>query len=202
MPKRKPGRASTQSEPSGGAKPLGAWRLFSIGHSHHSVAQLLGLLRRYGIETVVDVRSAPGSRYVPHFDAGPLRTALAAAGIAYMYLGKELGGRPQRREFFDERGRVLYERLAHSPPFRRGMNQLACLVERSCVALLCSEEDPAACHRRLLIGPAAAATGLVLGHIRATGAVQTEAHLGHPPGSGALEALEDPCRQYLQLRLL
>jgi uncharacterized protein (DUF488 family) len=199
MPKRKRGQASTQRAPSADTKRPGAWRLFSIGHSNHSVEELLGLLRRYGIETVVDVRSAPGSRYVPHFDAGPLRAALAAAGIAYKYLGKELGGRPQRREYYDERGRVLYERLAHSPPFRRGMHRLAWLAARSCVALLCSEEDPTSCHRRLLIGPVAAATGLVLGHIRASGAMQTEAHLGHAAGSGAPE---DACEQYIQLRLL
>src|ERR671922_90619 len=120
MPKRKRGQASTQRAPSADTKRPGAWRLFSIGHSNHSVEELLGLLRRYGIETVVDVRSAPGSRYVPHFDAGPLRAALAA-------------------------------------------------------------------------------TGLVLGHIRASGAMQTEAHLGHAADSGAPE---DACEQYIQLRLL
>jgi uncharacterized protein (DUF488 family) len=158
--------------------------------------KVLDLLRRYGVKTLVDVRSVPRSKYVPHFDAEPLDAALGAAGIAYRYLGRELGGRPARKEFYDQRGRVVYERVAASRPFRHGIDRLRRLAEHSCVAILCSEEDPAACHRRRLLGPAVAAQGLVLGHIRARGGLQTEEHLSGPIAPGAAP------HDFVQLRLL
>jgi uncharacterized protein (DUF488 family) len=133
---------------------------------------------------------------VPHFDGEPLAIALTAAGIAYRYLGKELGGRPSRKEFYDERGRVVYERVAGSAAFRRGIERLRWLVERSCVAVLCSEEDPTRCHRRRLLGPAVAAQRLVLGHIRADGGVETEGSLAGSVVDG--EGLAD----HVQIRLV
>lgn len=196
---RKPHRRDTS--PTGGKAPrraraTGAIRLLSLGHSNHALDKVLDLLRRYSIETLVDVRSFPRSRYAPHFDADSLSSALAQAGITYRYLGKALGGRPPRKEFYDQRGRVVYDRVADSPPFLCGIERLRWLTERSRVAVLCSEEDPTACHRRLLLGPVVAATGLVLGHIRANGRVQTEVHLG------GWDALDDASRDFVQLRLL
>ena len=101
MPSRKLKKAKGRTLPgddsaSRPAPPAQAFRLFSLGHSNHPVDKVLDLLRRYSVETVVDVRSVPRSRYVPHFDAEPLRAALREAGIAYRYLGRALGGRPAR----------------------------------------------------------------------------------------------------------
>jgi uncharacterized protein (DUF488 family) len=178
----------------GAAKPRPAIRLFTIGHSNHTLGTLLELLRRHGVETVVDVRSYPRSRHVPHFDGGALRAALAEAGIGYRSLGSELGGRPREREFYDARGRVRYERVAASPAFERGIGRLKRLAAQLCVSLLCSEENPARCHRHLLIGPALEASRVVVGHIRRDGRVQTEGDLTGAPA--------DERGEVFQIRLL
>ncbi len=64
--------------------------LYTIGHSNHELAAFLGLLRQHGVTAVGDVRSQPYSRWLPYYSREALEPALAEAGIAYVFLGKEL----------------------------------------------------------------------------------------------------------------
>ena len=154
-------------------------RLFSIGHSNHPLETFLGLLQRYQIGVLVDVRSYPYSNFAPRFDTHALKTAVTTVGIKYVFLGKELGGRPEGPEFYDAEGYVLYSRVAESPVFLEGSRLLEQELSMHPVALLCSEEDPSYCHRRLLVGRVLVARGVVLDHVRGDGRVQTEAELAN-----------------------
>lgn len=149
--------------------------IYTIGHSNHQFEHLIALLHQHAIEVLVDVRSAPYSRYAVQFNSQALRAALPAAGVKYLYLGRELGGRPDGREFYDADGYVLYGRVARSGRFLEGISRLERGSQQYRVALMCSEEDPAGCHRRLLVGRVLAERGLEVRHIRGDGAVQTEA---------------------------
>ncbi|HEX9359699.1 MAG TPA: DUF488 domain-containing protein [Streptosporangiaceae bacterium] len=151
--------------------------LFTIGHSNQALDHFLSLLQRHGIEAVADVRTVPWSRYVPHFNATTLGAALASQGIDYVPLGRELGGRPAGDEFYDEQGHVLYGRLAASPAFQDGLDRVLARARTSRIALLCAEEDPARCHRHLLIGPVLRQRGVPVSHIRRDGHTETEADL-------------------------
>src|SRR5262245_44876564 len=104
-------------------------RLYSIGHSNHSIERFLHLLELHRIEALIDVRSVPYSRFSPQFSIHALRTAISEAGRAYVFLGKELGGRPEGREFYDEDGHVLYGRRAVAPDFQGGLDQLIAQAE-------------------------------------------------------------------------
>src|SRR4051794_6825851 len=66
--------------------------VFTIGHSSHSVEVFADLLVKHGIQVVVDVRSAPYSRYAPQFDRDILPRPLNLIGVKYLFLGRELGG--------------------------------------------------------------------------------------------------------------
>ena len=68
--------------------------IFTIGHSNHSLEDFLALLSKHRVTAVADVRSAPWSRFNAHFNRNALSAALKARGIHYVYLGRELGGRP------------------------------------------------------------------------------------------------------------
>lgn len=128
-----------------------AVQVWTVGHSNHSAAHFVGLLRGCGIEVVADVRSQPYAKYASHFSQSPLRLLLKEAGVDYLFLGRELGGRPPEPEMYDDEGHVLYGALAETSLFRAGLARLreVAIVQR--VAMMCSEEDPAACHRRLLV---------------------------------------------------
>jgi uncharacterized protein (DUF488 family) len=172
--------------------------LFTIGHSNQALDDFLDLLQQHRIAAVADVRTVPRSRYVPHFSAGPLREALAGRGISYIPMGHELGGRPEGDEFYDAEGHVLYGRLAATPAFRGGLDQVLAGAQTSRIALLCSEEDPGRCHRHLLIGRVLRGRGVPVSHIRRDGSVETEAELaireagaGPPPETSPQATLFD-----------
>lgn len=166
--------------------------LFTIGHSKHPIEKLLGLLKLHGVEIVVDVRSHPMSRFNPQFNRKRLEESLAAEKIEYVFMGNELGGRPQGEQFYDEEGHVLYHRMAQSAGFRMAANEVVMFAGKKNVAIMCSEEDPDHCHRRLLIGKALldGHTPITLRHIRATGAIQEESASESSPGLQSLESIE------------
>ncbi len=167
-------------------------QLFTIGHSNHPLEVFLDLLRRHGIQVLVDVRSQPYSKYTPHFNVPELKAAMPGEGIKYLFLGKELGGRPDGDQFYGDDGKVLYWRVAESPLFLEGLARLERGIQQYRVALMCGEEDPRECHRRLLIGRVLAERGIVVKHIRGDGSLQTEAELAEEENSKPREQPQLP----------
>src|SRR5947209_3558373 len=98
--------------------------IYSIGHSNHRLEQFLALLQRHGIKVLADVRSVPYSRHAPAFNRRALEQALPAAGVDYLYLGSELGGRPESLDLYDADGHVNYGRIAGTPAFQAGIQRL------------------------------------------------------------------------------
>jgi len=148
--------------------------ILTIGHSRHPLERFLSLLKTAQVTAVADVRSAPVSRFSPHFNKAALAASLAGRGIDYVFLGKALGGRPVREEMYT-RGRADYEKMAASSEFRAGLVQLIEAAGRNRVALMCSEADPLDCHRCLLVGRALAEAGIAVEHILASGEIITHA---------------------------
>jgi uncharacterized protein (DUF488 family) len=151
--------------------------VFTIGHSNHSAEKFADLLRRHGIEVLADTRSRPYSRHAPHFNAPSLEEILSKDGIGYLFLGGELGGRPEEEIFYDTEGRVDYALVGRSQPFLDGISRLEQEIRSRAVAVLCSEEDPTQCHRRLLVGWALEERGFVLRHIRGDGSIHIEGEM-------------------------
>ena len=151
--------------------------VFSIGHSNHALPDFLDLLKLQRVEVLVDVRSQPYSKYTGQFNGAELKKAVIEAGLKYLFMGKELGGRPQGDEFYDPTGRVIYAKVARSPLFLAGLDRLQAGLTRYRVALMCAEEDPTGCHRRLLVGRVLTERGVLLDHIRGDGSVQSETAL-------------------------
>jgi uncharacterized protein (DUF488 family) len=165
-------------------------RVYTIGHSNHTVEHFLGLLKSHEVQVVVDTRSQPYSKYATQFDHEPLKGSLQDAGIRYLYLGRELGGRPDGDEFYDDVGHVLYDRVAATTLFQEGLTRLERGIREYNVALLCAEENPATCHRRLLVSRVLIDHGIQVEHIRGDGRIQTEEEVA---------AETDPDRDQLSL---
>ena len=151
--------------------------IYSIGHSNQPMEAFLELLKKHNVRALIDVRSHPYSRYVPHFNGPELAHAAGHANIQYLFMGKEMGGRPDGEEFYDADDHVIYSRIAESPLFLKGIKRLEEIGKASRVAIMCSEEDPSVCHRHLLIGRVLAQRGITLHHIRGEGQIQTEEEL-------------------------
>jgi uncharacterized protein (DUF488 family) len=148
--------------------------IWTVGHSNHSFERLLGLLRSQQIDFAIDVRSYPYSRFAPQFNRESLEVALREAGVGYLFLGEELGGRPDREDHYDEDGRARYDRMAAQPAFRQAVQRVAEGCRSRRLALLCSEADPHECHRRRLVGKVLAEQDVQLRHIFADGTILIE----------------------------
>jgi uncharacterized protein (DUF488 family) len=156
-------------------QPASSLRLYSIGHSNHELPAFLALLQRAGVTAVADVRSSPHSRRLPHFSRTNLEAALKHAGLAYAFLGDQLGGRPADPSLYDGDGRVSYERVRATQSFHQGIDRLHRALDRYTVAMLCGEADPLHCHRGLMIVPALAERGVAVAHLRKDGSVESPA---------------------------
>lgn len=149
--------------------------LFTIGHSTHPQERLIALLLQHGITALCDVRSKPYSRMNPQFNREELEQALMARGIAYRFLGKELGARSDDPTCY-EGGKVQYTRLAETELFKHGIKRvLRGMKEGFRIALMCAEKEPLECHRTILVARHLAAHGLRVEHILADGRLESHA---------------------------
>lgn len=182
--------------------------LFTIGHSNLEPDTLLDVLRKFEVKLLVDVRSRPRSFRFPQFSQPEFEQWLREAGVSYLFLGEELGGRPDDPKAYGPNGIVDYRERRKSFGFRAGLERVLSELERQDLALLCAEEDPLDCHRFLMICPELVTSGVQPQHIRKSGRLETqreaedrllEAHHFHDVASHSLfaadraAALEDAC---------
>ena len=113
--------------------------IYTLGTSTRTEEEFIELLTHYRIETVVDVRSFPQSRF-EHFSRGHLEKTLKDMGIGYIYLGKELGG-------FRTGGYLAYTKTI---AYQKGISHLEDIGKEGVTAFLCTERFPWKCHRRFI----------------------------------------------------
>jgi uncharacterized protein (DUF488 family) len=152
-----------------GLKPL-----YTVGHSILDFPSFVTLLKDHGVEMVADVRSVPQSARLPHFSQPAFEKLLSAEHIAYLFLGEELGGRPEDVDAYRPDGLVDYSVRRKSYAFRAGLERLQSELRGHVVAIMCAEEDPLECHRFLMIGPELIKLEIVPLHIRKGSRIETQ----------------------------
>jgi uncharacterized protein (DUF488 family) len=148
--------------------------ILTVGHSNHALLKFIALVEGARVSLIADVRSRPVSRFVPHFNKGQLEAALAERGISYLFLGRELGGRPDDPALLSN-GKPDYASMARTPAFAQGLARVIEARTNERVALLCAERDPIDCHRFHLIGRELAARQIGVAHILPTGEIEPHA---------------------------
>jgi uncharacterized protein (DUF488 family) len=149
--------------------------IFTIGHSNIPLSEFLSLLEKHKIESVVDVRSKPVSKYVPHYNKGMIECFLKTAGFGYNYfadeeVGNRLGGFPKDPECYDN-DIVSYESVRTRKWFQEALTELMEYAKERRVALLCAEENPYRCHRHNLLTQSLLTKGATVLHIRGDGSL-------------------------------
>ena len=154
-------------------------RIHTIGHSNHTWERFLALLQQHGIELLVDVRSKQASRWARFANRRVLPRLLDEAGIGHAYMGDSIGGKPADPALYDVSGQPDYSKIAAGDDFQRGIAGLLELADGLQTAIMCAEEDPATCHRNLLIGPALEQRCVELFHIRKGSSAQWDNEKDH-----------------------
>lgn len=145
--------------------------VFTVGHSTHSVENFLHLLRVNGITAIGDVRSSPYSRSNSQFNREFLKKSLKEAGIAYVFLGDELGARSNNPLVY-QNGKAAYHLIAQTEAFKAGLERVRDGSKTFNIALMCAEKDPLNCHRTILVGRYLAQRGVRIKHILADGSIE------------------------------
>ncbi len=142
--------------------------IYTVGHSNRSLDELVALLRPFGVETLVDVRTVPRSRHNPQFNTDALGAALRPHGIAYLHQPALGGLRKPRKDSPNAGWRNEsfrgYADYMQSEVFAQALEQLVALGSRSTTAIMCAEAVPWRCHRSL-IADALLARGVAVEHI-------------------------------------
>ena len=150
--------------------------IFTIGYGGRKTIEFLELLARYQIELLVDVRTLPYSRYYADFRKEALPRKLNENGIAYEWL-ESLGGRPDDADCFVD-DKLNASRCEERDWYQGGIARLKALARDQRVAIMCSEKDPANCHRSYVVGATLAKdANFAVAHIDRAGELKTQASL-------------------------
>jgi hypothetical protein len=164
--------------------PLDDLTIYTIGHGNASFEKICDLLKTNHIDLLVDVRSAPYSRYVPDFNREPFSRRLQAAGIGYSFAGEKLGGRPTDASLYKDKiipdgnidkakylKLVDYDEVEKREFYQEGIKRLIELAHDHTLAIMCSEENPDQCHRSHLITRTLLKMSIHVQHIRQDGSI-------------------------------
>ncbi len=150
--------------------------IYTIGYGSREIEAFVAALKAHEVSYLIDVRSAPYSKFKPEFSKNALESCLKEHGIRYLHMGDQLGGQPKDPDCYDANGKVLYERVAEKDFYRAGIARLEKAFRQGArVALMCSEGKPEACHRSKLIGATLDKLGIPVLHIDEADQVQTQA---------------------------
>ena len=139
--------------------------IYTIGYGSRSIAELIEVLHQHEIAYLIDVRSAPYSRYKPEFSKAPLANELEQHGIRYVFMGDTLGGRPDDETCYVN-GKIDYEKVKAMEFYQHGIQRLhSAFSQQQSIALMCSEGKPEDCHRCKLIGATLTTQNIPIIHI-------------------------------------
>ena len=138
--------------------------IYTIGHSNREAEEFIQILCHYRIKLVVDVRSQPFSKYCPQFNKDIIQQTLIHSGIEYLFLGKELGARPEYKDYYVN-NKVSFNKLRSSESFKKGIFRLFDEAKNKNIVIMCSEKEPINCHRSILISKVLEEEGAEVKHI-------------------------------------
>lgn len=117
-------------------------KIYTIGHSNRKIENFLGILNKFFITHLIDIRTHPYSEYVPDYNRENISKFLKDNNIEYCYKGDTLGGRPP--EGFEK----YRESNFYKEVLQNLLNEI--VSNNLTVALMCSEKDYTKCHRRFV----------------------------------------------------
>jgi len=142
-------------------------KCFTIGYGDYPIELFLYFLQKTGIDTIIDVRSSPYSKYNLYFNRDNLEKSLIKNQIDYRYMGDKIGGRYSNPNLLFPDGTVNYQKVQSTEQFQDGINQVLSIISSGKkIALMCAEKEPERCHRFVLISRVLQSKGIKVIHVR------------------------------------
>ena len=157
--------------------------LLTYGHGTESAERTVATLAGAGAASLVDIRTAPGSRRNPQFVRAAMEVWLPESGIAYRW-EKRLGGfrKPSAGNpdvvWHEDMFRGYAEHM-RSADFRAAIDAVLAEAESRQVVVMCSESLWWRCHRRLVADYVSVARAVEVRHLMHDGRLEP-----HRPSPG------------------
>lgn len=157
--------------------------IFTVGYGSRETDEFIALLNEYEIDTLVDVRSQPYSRYSPDFCKDRLSAILNRSGIRYQFMGDSLGGRPDDSQCYtyspQRKKKLLDARKCETRDFyQRGITRLKrALSAGRRIVIMCSELEPHECHRGYVLGKTLDGDEIIVSHIGPYGELLSQSQI-------------------------
>jgi uncharacterized protein (DUF488 family) len=128
--------------------------VFTLGHSTLPIERFIALLKIYGIERLVDIRTMPRSRHNPQFNDTALAESLPAQDIEYVHVqalgGLRRAGKDSPNTGWRNAGFRGYADYMQTEDFQNALEALIQMSRQKRVAIMCAEAVPWRCHRSLV----------------------------------------------------
>ena len=126
--------------------------IYTVGHSIYEADDFVQLLKNNNINTIVDVRSTPYSKFASQYNKESLHQYLKQNGICYIFMGDMLGARYEDKDLLFENGSVNFKQVQETKIFQDGIARLDKGITKGYnISLMCSEKEAFDCHRFGLI---------------------------------------------------
>lgn len=131
-------------------------KLYTIGHSNHSLQEFIEILQSHEIAQIIDIRTMPHSRHVPWFNKETLKKELNKSKIAYHHLGALGGLRHTSKNSINNAWKNKsfrgYADYMQTREFFEGLKKLNALMKKKSnkTAIMCAEALPWRCHRSMV----------------------------------------------------
>lgn len=148
--------------------------IYTIGYSCFKIDEFINVLKKYKINSLIDVRSNPNSMYYIDYNMSNLESLLKANGIIYRNYKKEFGARQENPQFHCN-GYLDFEKYVKSDSFLEGVRKIEAGIERGYVfAFMCAEKDPSTCHRNIMVAREFYKKGYEIGNILFDGTIELQ----------------------------
>ena len=140
--------------------------IYTIGHSNYPEEKLIDMLKNYNIDTVVDIRGTPYSKYNVQYNKETIENTLKSKGFIYIYMAKELSAKRMKKVSYNKEGYADFEKVIKEDEFINGIERLKNGCEKGYrIALLGAMQEPIRCHRAILCGRALRDNSFTVNHI-------------------------------------
>ena len=140
--------------------------IYTVGHSIYEIDDFIALLKENKIDTIVDVRSTPYSKFASQYNKETFKYYLKKRGIIYIFMGDLLGARHEEENLLFDNGKVNFKEVQKTTKFQEGITRLENGLNKGYhISLLCSEKEAFDCHRFGLISEFLVKNNIEVNHI-------------------------------------
>lgn len=152
-------------------------KIFTIGYAGFAIDDFIKALKKHNINSLIDVRSSPFSKFYQDYNKPLLCDTLQKNGIIYRNYNSEFGARQDDKTYYPN-GYLDFSMFTRSKAFLDGMQKIINAIPLGYkFVLMCSEKDPINCHRTIMVGKAFSDNGISVRHILSDGHIITQSDI-------------------------